>query len=76
MPTPGSFAVDGRDGRVGLVIGVVVGSVVGNEGSWVRLRPPGGGALWDCPAHALCAASPSAVLAARVRELNWQSRMP
>ncbi|WP_394816371.1 hypothetical protein [Streptomyces mooreae] len=72
MPMPGSFAVDGRDGRVGLVIGVVVG----NEGSLVRLRPPGGGAPWDCPSRALCAAPPSAVLAARVRELNWQSRMP
>ncbi len=76
MPTPGSFAVDGRDGRVGLVVGVAVGSVVGNEGALVRLRPPGGGMPWDCPAHALCAAPPSAVLAARVRELNWQSRMP
>ncbi|MFE3886234.1 hypothetical protein ACWIG5_24315 [Streptomyces lydicus] len=76
MPVPGSFAVDGRDGRVGLVIGVVVGVLVGNEGALVRLRPPGGGVSWDCPSDALRVAPPSAVLAARVRELNWQSRMP
>ncbi|MEU6330531.1 hypothetical protein ABZ851_25125 [Streptomyces sp. NPDC047049] len=72
MPVPGSFAVDGRDGRVG----VVVGLTVGHEEAFVQLRPPGGGVLWVCPRHALRAAPPSAVLAARVRELNWQSRMP
>ncbi|SEE55005.1 hypothetical protein SAMN05428954_2956 [Streptomyces sp. 2112.3] len=72
MPAPGSFAVDGRDGRVG----VVVGLAVGHEEAFVQLRPPGGGVLWVCPRHALRAAPPSAVLAARVRELNWQSRMP
>ncbi|MFG2531370.1 hypothetical protein [Streptomyces sp. NPDC048516] len=72
MPAPGSYAADGRDGRVGLVIGVVVG----HEGALVQLRPPGGGVPWDCPPHVLCAAPSSAVLAARVRELNWQSRMP
>ncbi|RXS82186.1 hypothetical protein EST92_15040 [Streptomyces sp. TM32] len=68
MPVPGSYAVDGRDGRIG--------RVVGHEGPFVQLRPPGGGAPWHCPPHALRAAPPSAVLAARVRELNWQSRMP
>lgn len=72
MPVPGSYAMDGRDGRVGLVIGVIGGQ----EGPLVQLRPPGGGVPWDCPPHALCAAPPSAVLVARVRELNWQSRMP
>lgn len=75
MPVPGSFAVDGRDGRVGVVVGLVIGVVVGHEGALVRLRPPGGGVPWDCPCHALRAVPPSAVLAARVRELNWQSRM-
>ncbi|MFF3745256.1 hypothetical protein [Streptomyces kronopolitis] len=68
MPLPGSYAVDGRDGRIGLVMG--------HAGPFVRLRPPGGGAQWDCPPQLLEAAPPSAVLAARVRELNWQSRMP
>nr|WP_323139153.1 hypothetical protein [Streptomyces platensis] len=68
IPVPGSYAVDGRDGRVGLVIG--------HEGPFVQLRPPGGGVQWNCPPQALHDAPPSAVLAARVRELNWQSRMP
>lgn len=68
IPAPGSYAVDGRDGRIGLVIG--------HEGPFVQLRPPGGGVPWHCPPRVLEAASRSAVLAARVRELNWQSRMP
>ncbi|WP_405840693.1 hypothetical protein OG528_22135 [Streptomyces platensis] len=67
-PVPGSYAVDGRDGRIGLVIG--------HAGSFVQLRPPGGGVQWNCPPQVLHDAPPSAVLAARVRELNWQSRMP
>lgn len=40
-PERGSFAVDVRDGRVGRVLGRV--------GPYVRLRPPGGGPVWDCP---------------------------
>lgn len=68
IPPPGSYAVDGRDGRVGRVMGC--------DGPFVRLRPPGGGPVWNCPPYELRAAPPSAVLAARVRELNWQSRMP
>lgn len=68
IPALGSYAVDGRDGRVG--------RVVGHEGACVQLRPPGGGRSWNCPPYLLRVAPPSAVLAARVRELNWQSRMP
>ncbi|MGW7576734.1 hypothetical protein [Streptomyces sp. NPDC054765] len=68
IPALGSYAVDGRDGRVGRVVGC--------EGPLMQLRPPGGGRPWDCPPHLLAAAPPSAVLAARVRERNWESRMP
>ncbi|MER0482001.1 hypothetical protein ABR737_27325 [Streptomyces sp. Edi2] len=63
----GSYAVDGRDGRVG--------RVVGHQGPLVQLREPGGGRPWACPPHLLRPAPPSAVLAARLRELNWESRM-
>jgi hypothetical protein len=68
IPARGSYAVDGRDGRIG--------KVVGHEGACVQLRPPGGGPAWDCPASALRAAGASALLVARVRELNRESRMP
>ncbi|MFK0265463.1 hypothetical protein ACIQU1_29650 [Streptomyces angustmyceticus] len=68
MPSPGSYAVDGRDGRVGLV--------VGQQGPLVQLRAPGGGPAWTCPPHLLRTAPPSAVLVARLRERNWESRIP
>lgn len=68
-PAPGTYVLDGRDGRIGRVVGLAAGGRV-------RLRPPGGGPEWACPPGALRPAPPPAVLAARVRELNWQSRMP
>ncbi|MFJ4965772.1 hypothetical protein EES43_16020 [Streptomyces sp. ADI96-02] len=67
-PEPGSFAVDGRDGRVG--------RVVGRSGPLVRLRPPGGGPEWECPPEALRAATPGVVLRARVTEINREGQLP
>ncbi|MEU1211896.1 hypothetical protein ACFYSH_00900 [Streptomyces sp. NPDC005791] len=67
-PAPGTFAMDGRDGRVGRVMGRV--------GPNVQLRPPGGGAEWDCPPEAVRPAPPGLVLRARVREINWEGRLP
>ncbi|MEW1615178.1 MULTISPECIES: hypothetical protein [unclassified Streptomyces] len=68
MPEPGAFAVDGRDGRVG--------RVVGRAGTDVRLRPPGGGSEWACPSDAVQAATPGAVLRARVTEINREGQLP
>ncbi|MFE9779630.1 hypothetical protein ACFYPA_15890 [Streptomyces sp. NPDC005775] len=67
-PEPGSFAVDARDGRVGRVAGWV--------GPYVRLRPPGGGAEWDCPPASVRPAPPGLALRARVREVNREGQLP
>ncbi len=67
-PEPGSFAVDGRDGRVG--------RVMGRAGEDVRLRPPGGGPEWSCPADTLRPAPPGVVLRARVTEINREGQLP
>ncbi|MER5684665.1 hypothetical protein [Streptomyces sp. NPDC002205] len=67
-PKPGTYAVDARDGRVGRVMGRV--------GPYVQLRPPGGGAEWDCPPESVQPASPGDVLRARVKEVNREGRLP
>lgn len=67
-PAPGTFVMDGRDGRVGRVMGRV--------GPNVQLRPPGGGAEWDCPPEAVRPAPPGLLLRARVREINREGRLP
>ncbi|MET7648970.1 hypothetical protein ABZS83_36195 [Streptomyces sp. NPDC005426] len=68
MPRRGSFVVDVRDGRVGRVMGRV--------GPYVQLRPPGGGAEWDCPPDFVHPASPGLVLRARVTEINREGQLP
>ncbi|MFJ9415594.1 MULTISPECIES: hypothetical protein [unclassified Streptomyces] len=68
IPAPGSYALDGRDGRIG--------KVMGHEGPYVQLRPPGGGREWDCPPGALRPAEPRDALRAKVAELNQASRLP
>ncbi|WP_328949778.1 hypothetical protein OG778_18460 [Streptomyces sp. NBC_00184] len=67
-PEPGAFAVDARDGRVGRVMGRV--------GPYVQLRPPGGGAEWDCPPGCVRSAPPGLVLRARVTEVNREGQLP
>ncbi|MFI2368251.1 hypothetical protein [Streptomyces sp. NPDC018833] len=64
----GAYAVDIRDGRVGVVMGRV--------GPYVQLRPPGGGREWDCPPEDLRPAPPREVLRARVRQRNAEGRLP
>ncbi|MEU9112236.1 hypothetical protein AB0D04_10670 [Streptomyces sp. NPDC048483] len=64
----GRYAVDGRDGRIG--------KVMGQEGPYVQLRPPGGGREWDCPPGALRPAGPWDELRAKVAEANQASRLP
>ncbi|NUK06286.1 hypothetical protein HRW23_12935 [Streptomyces lunaelactis] len=68
MPALGTYAVDGRNGRVGRVMGRV--------GTYVQLRPPGGGQEWDCPPGDVQPASMGEVLRARVREVNAEGRLP
>lgn len=71
IPVPGSYAVDERDGRIGLGIG--------HAGPCVQLRPPGGGVRWravELPAAGAGGRPAVRRAAARVRELNRQSRMP
>jgi hypothetical protein len=68
LPRPGRYAVDVRDGRVGIVMGQV--------GTCVQLRPPGGGREWDCPPADLRSATQGEVLRARVREANAAARLP
>ncbi len=68
VPAAGAFAVDGRDGRVG--------RVVERSGDQVRLRPPGGGPEWVCPAEDVRPASPGVVLRARVTEINREGQLP
>ncbi|MFF1420783.1 hypothetical protein [Streptomyces sp. NPDC058280] len=68
VPELGSYAVDSRDGRVGRVMGF--------EGTYVQLRPPGGGVEWDCPPECVRQATPGEVLRARVKELNRERRLP
>ncbi|GAB3953541.1 hypothetical protein [Streptomyces sparsus] len=64
----GTHAVDTRSGRMG--------RVMGHEGPFVQLRPPGGGREWDCPPDALRCALASEELRVRVARLNRESRMP
>ncbi|MFF3289325.1 hypothetical protein [Streptomyces sp. NPDC003023] len=64
----GGYVVDVRDGRVGIVMGRV--------GTYVQLRPPGGGLEWDCPPGDLRPATPGELLRARVREVNARVRLP
>ncbi|MGW0699485.1 hypothetical protein ACWD0A_09155 [Streptomyces sp. NPDC002867] len=68
VPELGAYAVDARDGRVGVVMGWV--------GTYVQLRPPGGGREWDCPPGDVRPAPPADVVRARVRERNAEGRLP
>lgn len=65
-PAVGSYAVDGRDGRIG--------EVMGHEGGYVQLRPVAGGREWDCPPESVGPAPPREVLRQRVRRMNRDRR--
>ncbi|MDQ0600863.1 hypothetical protein QF037_005208 [Streptomyces canus] len=67
-PAVGTYVLDGRDGRIG--------EVVGHVGGVVRLRPVGGGREWDCPPGSVGSAPQEEVLRARVRGINRQGRLP
>ncbi|MEW2528111.1 hypothetical protein [Streptomyces sp. NPDC047071] len=52
----------------------VVGYVIGAEGPYLQLRPPGGGLAWDADPDHVHPAGDLDHLRARVSELNRQRR--
>ncbi|MDT9698030.1 hypothetical protein [Streptomyces sp. P17] len=50
-PPVGSYVVDTRSGRIGIVMG--------HEGPYVQLRPYGGGLEWDAAPEAVRKATPA-----------------
>ncbi|MEU8586947.1 hypothetical protein AB0C59_08065 [Streptomyces sp. NPDC048664] len=65
-PPIGSYAIDVRTGRVGVVMG--------HEGPYVQLRPYGGGREWDVEPDAVRAATPAERLRAATAYANARSR--
>ncbi|MFG2311219.1 hypothetical protein ACGFS9_21495 [Streptomyces sp. NPDC048566] len=65
LPT-GSYAVDTRTGRVGLV--------AGGDGPAVRLKPLGGGRAWQCPPEAVRRATAAERISAATAYANARSR--
>ncbi|MET8243043.1 hypothetical protein ABZV31_00560 [Streptomyces sp. NPDC005202] len=65
-PPIGSYAVDIRTGRVGLVMG--------HEGPYVQLRPYGGGKEWDVEPDAVRIATQAERLRAATAYANARSR--
>ncbi|MEU6115277.1 hypothetical protein ABZ840_12205 [Streptomyces sp. NPDC047117] len=62
----GSYVVDTRTGRVGLVMG--------SEGPYLQLRPVGGGREWDCDPEAVRDATAQERLSAATAYVNARSR--
>ncbi|POX36503.1 hypothetical protein C3486_33360 [Streptomyces sp. Ru73] len=62
----GSYVVDTRTGRVGLVMG--------SEGPYLQLRPVGGGREWDCDPEAVRDATAQERLRAATAYVNARSR--
>ncbi|MET8639485.1 hypothetical protein ACWEQ2_34560 [Streptomyces sp. NPDC004096] len=65
-PPIGSYAVDVRTGRVGVVMG--------HEGPYVQLRPYGGGKEWDVEPEAVRSATQAERLRAATAYANARSR--
>lgn len=65
-PPVGSYAVDTRSGKVGMVMGF--------EGPYVQLRPYGGGKEWDCEPDAVRRATAAERLSAATAYANARSR--
>ncbi|MGW0757995.1 hypothetical protein ACWD1Y_16130 [Streptomyces sp. NPDC002814] len=65
-PPVGSYVVDTRTGRVGLVMG--------HEGPYVQLRPYGGGKEWDAEPSVVRHATPAERLSAATAYANARSR--
>ncbi|MBZ4019238.1 hypothetical protein [Streptomyces purpurogeneiscleroticus] len=62
----GSYVVDTRTGKVGMVMG--------SEGPYLQLRPVGGGREWDCAPEAVRTATARERLSAATAYVNARSR--
>jgi len=51
-----------------------IGYVMGHEGPYLQLRPPGGGLEWDAAPEKVRLATDTEALRARVTELNHAER--
>ncbi|NUP19056.1 MAG: hypothetical protein HOZ81_23785 [Streptomyces sp.] len=65
-PPIGSYVVDTRSGRIGVVMG--------HEGPYVQLRPYGGGKEWDAEPGSVRRASQAERLRAATAYANARSR--
>ncbi|WP_105971828.1 hypothetical protein [Streptomyces geranii] len=65
-PEIGTYVMDTRAGKVGLVMG--------HEGPYVQLRSYGGGREWDAPPNTLRPATPAERLSAATAYANARSR--
>lgn len=65
-PDVGALVVDTATNKIGYVMGA--------EGPYVQVRPPGGGREWDADPGKLREPTPNERLRARVGELNHESR--
>jgi hypothetical protein len=65
-PPVGSYVMDTRSGRLGIVMG--------HEGPYVQLRPYGGGKEWDAAPDAVRRATPAERLSAATAYENARSR--
>lgn len=65
-PPIGSYVVDTRTEKVGMVMG--------HEGPYVQLRPFGGGKEWDCEPESVRRATPAERLSAATAYANARSR--
>ncbi|MGW3728716.1 hypothetical protein [Streptomyces sp. NPDC000851] len=65
-PSVGSYVVDTRTGRLGVVMG--------HEGPYVQVRPYGGGREWDADPGALRHATAAERLSAATAYANARSR--
>ena len=65
-PKIGTYVVDTRTGRIGVVMG--------HEGPYVQLRPYGGGKEWDCAPDAVRGATAAERLSAATAYTNARSR--
>ncbi|MDX3453221.1 hypothetical protein PV396_14875 [Streptomyces sp. ME02-8801-2C] len=65
-PDVGTYVMDARTGKVGIVMG--------HEGCYVQLRSYGGGREWDAAPEALRPATPAERLSAATAYANARSR--
>lgn len=67
-PDAGALVVDTATNKIGYVMG--------REGPYVQIRPPGGGREWDADPDRIREATRNETLRARVSEVNREGRLP